>query len=837
MSGAGITCLTPQTGFIPEDIYMAAFFQKLFKSRKPAAPDRKARTPEQPKADPEADKRAELREEQLQKLEANPDQNVAASLAVEGLTADIRIRAVNILQDESVLQRVHKQAKGRDKRVYQVARQKLQDIREAQARQQSIADTITMLTRHAREQAKSDDTKLYGARLEALLKQWTEVEPHATPDQLSAFLESIHHCRERLSGMEAAQAAEAQLQEQKRQREETLDVISRTLEDLRRQPVDSVASLDALQKTQENRWLEATRDTQVEKTHQKAYETSMMALRNYINAVRQLNQLQESLQSVSAVTYQDATPEDRARAEALVKEINWPEGFPAPESLQSVRKLAGKPRTPARNSEDQKQQQATADNLKTILSELEEALEANQLRQSRQLLKTAQQHFRALDQRHGKAFQSRIQLLTGQLRELTDWQGFATEPKQIALCEQMEYLAEQPMEPEAKSERIKELQKEWRDLGGSSNRALWARFKQASDKAYEPCKAYFKAKSGLKQANLEKRKAICAELEHFLNAADWTAIEWKAVERILQTARQEWKEAWPIEFRENRQVQKQFDSLLRQLEAPIDQERQRNEALKQEIVEQAEALIEHEPLQEAMDKAKALQADWESVGITRHREDRKLWQAFRKACDAIFARRDARRSEQQQATKEADAEAEALLQNAAAVSSDQDEQSLTQVITSLNSTNTSLLSAPMKEKVQQEKQRLEQAVADQQLKAGIRKWQSLVLARTEGDIQPDALPDKWTQLSAETSELDDQEIVIRAEILAGIASPDADKEKRMEIQVRRLTEGMGTSDKEEDALQSVEGLVAGWCVKADESGADPALASRLNTALDNLTAD
>ncbi|WP_417519235.1 DUF349 domain-containing protein [Marinobacter sp.] len=818
---------------------MAAFLQKLFKSRKPKESDRKTESRAHPVAVPAEDKRANLREEQLQTLQATPTQEVAAVLATEGLTADIRRSAADQLQDAKLLQRVQKQAKGRDKAVYQVARQKLQAIREEHARQEAVSETIAALISNARDQAKSDDTKLYSARLDTLLSQWAVVESSATPDQHSEFLQSVHRCRERIADIESAKLEEKRLREQQLQRDETLALITRTLEDLRHQPVEelaSLASLDALQKTQENRWLEATRDTQVEKQQQKAYETSMMALRNYIAAIRHINQAKESLLALSAAVDQEkASPEDRESAVTLLKEIHWPEGFPVPGLLEPARKLAGKPKAPVEASDDLKQQQTLADNLQKTLDQLEDALEAKQLKDSRQLLKTAQQHFKALDHRRNKAFQARMQLLTAQLRELTDWQGFATEPKQVALCEQMEHLAEQPIEPEAKSERIKELQQEWRDLGGSSDRTLWSRFKQASDKAYEPCKAYFKAKSGLKQANLEKRKAICAELEHFVNGADWNTIDWKAVDHILQTARQEWKSAWPIEFRDNRQVQKQFDELLKKLEAPIEEEHRKNEALKQAIVEQAQALTEHQPLQEAMNKAKALQSDWKAVGITRHREDRKLWQAFRKACDEIFARRDSERSEQQQATKDADAAAEEVLKQVVSVDSDQDTTTLEQAATALRGLDGAQVSATVKEQIQREKQRLDQAVSAQKIKAGISEWQALVLARTDGSTPAEStLPGKWTRLAESVGELNDHELVIRAEILAGVPSPEADQQKRMEIQVQRLAQGMGAGEKADNALQSAEALVASWCIQPAGQPADPSLASRLNNALDKL---
>ena len=427
-----------------------------------------------------------------------------------------------------------------------------------------------------------------------------------------------------------------------------------------------------------------------------------------------------------------------------------------------------------------------------------------------------------------------MQLLTGQLRELSDWQGFATEPKQIALCEQMEYLAEQPMDPEAKAERIKELQNEWRDLGGSSDRSLWSRFKAASDKAYEPCKAYFSAKSGLKQANLEKRSAICQQLESFLDNADWSSIDWKAAERIHQTARQEWKEAWPVEFRDNRAVQKRFDELLKRLEAPLDEERRKNEGLKQTIVDKAQALVEHEPLQEAMNQAKALQGDWQAIGITRHREDRKLWQAFRKACDQIFARRDAERSEQQQASRAADETAQAGLNQVSGISPESDEQAVTAALATLKDIDAATLSKGVREQVQQEKQRLSKILSALRLQAKMASWQSLVMAATAGQSGSESAPQHWAAL-AETSDASDPvELVIRAEILCGVPSPEADQQRRMEIQVQRLANGMGSADNSTDQMQDVEKLLAAWCLGGTGKNADTELAERLNRAIANL---
>ncbi|MDX1558330.1 MAG: DUF349 domain-containing protein [Marinobacter sp.] len=818
---------------------MAAFIQKLFRSRKTTEAVPKNRKATQPEPVEQEDTRASQRDEQLGTLEGSPSQSDLARLAIEGVTSDIRQAAASRLTDEAGLQEVQKQAKGRDKGVYQTVKLALQKRREEQARLDSISQTIATLTRHAQDQAKSDDTKLYEARLDALLKQWTDVEEHATPEQTQAFLEAVHRCKERVAALQYAAEDERRQNEQQLQRRETLDLLKRTLDELKAQPPESLpslASLDALQKTQENRWLEATRDTTVDKQEQKSYEAAMLALRNYLSSVRRITQDRDTIVELGALLQGEGDPTDEQRAQAknLVAEINWPEGYPTPSLLEPLRKLAGKPKAPAQPRVDQEQQKAVAIRLEADLKNLEQALEAKQLKESKQLLKTAQQHFRDLDKRHAKPFQARMQLLNGQLRELSDWQGFATEPKQIALCEQMEYLADQPMDPEAKAERIKELQNEWRDLGGSSDRTLWSRFKAASDKAYEPCKAYFSAKSGLKQANLEKRTAICEQLESFLNNADWSSIDWKAAERIHQTARQEWKEAWPVEFRENRAVQKRFDELLKRLEAPLDEERRKNETLKQAIVEKAEALVDHEPLQEAMNGAKALQGDWQAIGITRHREDRKLWQAFRKACDQIFARRDAERTEQQEASRAADESAQAGLQQASGVSPDSDEETIAAALATLRNIEQASLSKAVREQLQQEKQRLNQLLSTLKLRAKMASWQSLVMAATTGETAGHSAPEHWSGL-AETSDASDPvELVIRAEILCGVPSPETDQQRRMEIQVQRLADGMGSADNGTDQMEGVEKLLANWCQGGIGKDADTELAERLNRALANL---
>src|SRR5690606_17033110 len=137
------------------------------------------------------------------------------------------------------------------------------------------------------------------------------------------------------------------------------------------------------------------------------------------------------------------------------------------------------------------------------------------------------------------------------------------------------------------------------------------------------------------------------QLTQLLDNIDWPRCDWKGLERISRAARDEWKATQEVDFKANRHVQKRFNALLGRLDGALDTERQRNLGIKKRIVQDAESLLELNPLSEALDRAKRLQKDWQTVGITPSREDRALWTTFRAVCDRVFARREQHRQAQE----------------------------------------------------------------------------------------------------------------------------------------------------------------------------------------------
>ncbi|MEH6356883.1 MAG: DUF349 domain-containing protein, partial [Marinobacter sp.] len=285
---------------------MAAFLRRLFKSRttqlKTPAPAAN-KPPQQTEAAKSAkeDRGARIAK-QLEAVQGMPAQKKLAELAIGGLTAEVRSRAASGLRDEALLHDVIRQAKGRDKGVFQVVRQTLQQLRDVQAAKNELEGKRQQLIQQAQDQARSEDTTLYEPRLETLLNQWKSVETDANNEQITEFLSATHQCRERIRRVKQQHLEEQQQHEKLDQRKQTLALLGETLTQLKtddtREP-PTLTALDALLKTQHNRWLEASENADVSAPEQSRYNTASAALRSYVEAHERLMQVQEQIASLA----------------------------------------------------------------------------------------------------------------------------------------------------------------------------------------------------------------------------------------------------------------------------------------------------------------------------------------------------------------------------------------------------------------------------------------------------------------------------------------------------------------------------------------------------------
>lgn len=781
------------------------------------------------------------------------------TIATTAKINQLRQSATELVEDEGQLTSIEKQAKNKDKRVYQLAKTKLKAIKESRKQSLELINKKEALVKSLEDHAVSETVKLYDAKLSALLDAWHELGQETTDELQQRFETSKAACQVKAktfkTQQEDSERAEQLTQQQTEERQATIETLEQTASRFKETAIDSageLSALDAIIKTQETRWLEATRNASVEKSEQKRYQQYMNELKRFLNASQHFITHQgkfADLLSNETTEVEVKTTQQLKEIQAFIKEIDWPSSFATPLVLKQLAKLAG-------HIVDQRKQHAQdSSKLKKQIEEQLNALEKNlndkALKPSSRLFKELNHQLHNIDRHLSSQYTGRLQLLGKQLDELRDWQGFAVSPKQTELCEHMELLAEQHLAPTIKAEKIKELQDEWKRLGGSSDQKVWQRFKQACDKAFIPCQNYFEEQRSLKKSNLDKRKVICQQLDDFIQQNDWSHADWKAVEMINRKAREEWKACYPVEFKENKSVQHRFNGLLSKIDDYLDQERSKNKQLKQAIVERTQQLVAHEPLSEAIEGAKQLQSEWQQIGITLHKDDRALWKEYRAACDQIFQRRDEARETRKHAIDEAIAVADALCVEVVACKSDV-EAVTTKQLTEFKQRLKEIPALPKKELEQLSRQldqhindikaaQAEKSVKNEQLRWSELERKSLFIrdiaesvakgeeaidfdsAATElnfGDRQhpiEKILHQLWVDLtngkSLEPCTVTAEQaksLCIQCEIAAELDSPAEDQEIRMQLQVSRLSKGLSSNIDKESKRDELESYLVDW---------------------------
>ncbi|MBK5941916.1 DUF349 domain-containing protein [Halochromatium roseum] len=270
------------------------------------------------------------------------------------------------------------------------------------------------------------------------------------------------------------------------------------------------------------------------------------------------------------------------------------------------------------------------------------------------------------------ATDERLKQIAPQLRELRHWRRWSTDEHRAQLCAQIEALAADTQHADEPSiNRLEELKNQWRTLdrqGAPAEEALWERFRQAAEQIRERCRPYLEAQSALRSENRKQREALAKRLEDFLAKVDWERVDWKKLHRAEREMRQAWSRLIEAPGGDNqgardRTIEGHFRRALRRLDRSLAEERERNQAEKQDLLEQMRALADEPDLRKAIDAAKQLQSRWQTTVPARHREENALWQQFRTASDAIFARRAAESEARGASLREHQATREAICQD------------------------------------------------------------------------------------------------------------------------------------------------------------------------------
>jgi uncharacterized membrane protein YgcG len=241
-----------------------------------------------------------------------------------------------------------------------------------------------------------------------------------------------------------------------------------------------------------------------------------------------------------------------------------------------------------------------------------------------------------------KAVQAALTPKLLELRDVADWQRWANVGIQEQLCEKMEALAAIEDLEEVAS-KVRELQQQWRqaaDVPRAQGAALWQRFKTAHDLAWARCESHFAAQAAVRAENLAKKVALCERAESLADSTSWisTADELKRLQA-------DWKTIGPVSRGQEKAIWDRFrtacDRFFTRRQADLVQRKSvwaENLAKKEALCVKAEALAESTDWENAAAEIRRLQAEWRTVGPVKKTRSDAIWQRFRAACDAFFAR-------------------------------------------------------------------------------------------------------------------------------------------------------------------------------------------------------
>ncbi len=785
-----------------------------------------------------------------------PDEQALLEIAINGMTSSIRQHAAENIHGRTNLEALLSSVKSKDKSVTQIAKAKLDVFKQADAalaekqqEAQSLCSSLEIL-----QKRKLDD--YFVQRFQELQAQWGGLSDEAKADSQARFREAGERCQQLLDEENQRLQAEQEAQAAIEQARHGVVLVQQKLASLLSE-IYQAETLDA--EAMQAQLAECA--TQLKDLQQHSPKLAEQCKRGYaireaaeslLLEVEQSGSLPQLVQKLEAAEEGEGGEISRRISQLLRYKKHFQAERPAIVE-QAAQAIQGW-------SQAKKEKLELESKLLKSIQELQRkanwAIDQGRLRQARgiyrELCEKREQHSHL-----PAGLVRRLEELDLAMDKLGDWYEFAVQPKKQALVEKMEGLVGCDISPNDLSDRIKELQDEWKALskgGKSQDEELWQRFQTAGDKAFEPCRSYFDEQAREREQNAEKREEILSQLQTYYESYSWDSLVWKDVEQIINTAYDNWKSCWPVPRKDNKNLQQRFGSVMDKIQAKLGEAREVNHQAKGNLIKQAESLLEKSDTSNAIEEAKRLQSMWKDLGGTGGRgrnEDQKLWQQFRAACDQIFERRQQENRAVQDKFNSERERANNLQQKLDNILSQNGQAFLDarKTVADVQQEFLDLGELPEKEqgRVQGEfNKKIDQidakakAIRDDQLQnswdevyhiaAELRAIEYSVL---DGNGEPAAFeelkasiaentswPSGTQQLieqrlrNAENQQIDTKEnektlrlLCIKKEIALGKESPAEDKALRMEYQVAQLQQGFGNNAK---ASESAEKMALEW---------------------------
>ena len=457
--------------------------------------------------------------------------------------------------------------------------------------------------------------------------------------------------------------------------------------------------------------------------------------------------------------------------------------------------------------------------------------------------------------------------LYGRVRELRDWQHWSNNKIRTELIANMRNL-ESSLHPDAVMTALRDARASWKKLEAGEQLPgdkhfhtpgkLWREFNQACEQAFNHIKPFLDKRHEIQDDHLKQDQQLLRKGKELLESEKPDLKQLIAQQRELRAAMRS-LEKIPANKRGKlaNQIRRQLDALQKLIGVAFEA----IELEKARLIRKAEQLKHIEDPQAAIEQAKQLQRQWQATGSGRRKYEQELWDKFRTHLDPLFAQQAEEKSVQDELASQQLTQLQEVYEQLNKISAGSAEELAKQsgIVQSLQ--NKWLELAGDKLRGQKKLQQNFQAALDKfksklaryqqqqlQLQAKARQSSNKLLLRLLKLLQdkPDNLAAKaeeiisqWPRNSASsaidkllndrfqylqealqtgTLELDEsaenlgkyRDLCLNLEYLAGLESPKAEKEQRMQLQIKRLSASMSGEESRLPLQQEVAELELNW---------------------------
>ncbi len=492
-----------------------------------------------------------------------------------------------------------------------------------------------------------------------------------------------------------------------------------------------------------------------------------------------------------------------------------------------------------RQAVEQELEQARA-----LLAQLETELEQGELHKALETRATLQQSIKG----HGKnkdwqKLNNRLNSMQARLRELRDWQHWSNNKIRKRLIAEMEVLPSADLHPDALLDRIKSLQLEWKNLEQSEQIPgdkqfsaapwMWRKFSAAGHAAFDTAKPFLDKRSEIQSRHAQSLATFCAELEQMAKAEP---VDWTALASGLTRGRRKLSDLNEVPANQRQKLARKLKATLDKTNAALQAHYQVVELEKMKLIRSASQLIHMPERSDAIAQAKSLQSNWKAAGSLWRSKEQELWNQFRAHLDPLFEELKTKQAGIRAADDDRLAAQKALCNELQAILKSKDDlahlhgkvqglqdswrdiehpdRKLQQSFQNLVEQYEKRVKQAQQQQVKADRERMwlksallhELTVSGRTAKGTLsKKTETKVAAAWSADSSGDELETRMDRvcqqiLAGELTTLSDDEIeqnrvqartlCIALEFLAGMPSPEEDRDLRMKYQVDRLAESM-----------------------------------------------